>query len=144
MGKKKRKKQILALNVEQTIQHRLRTAFQCTEQEIQLIDKALHALVPGDVAGHLQNILDCKAPLPLIKPKFVLELEDGEVDNLVLNTHHPFLLLYDFLKNHYGEQNGYSKRFSDLYWAAITSPNRSKEYLDFLSINPQTLDTLED
>jgi hypothetical protein len=96
-----------------TILQTLRANFSCTEEEVELIQEALKRRAPYDIVQHMQAISEGKVPLPIRQP-LELDMGDGTIQEIRLknDTH---TLLLDYL------EEKFDKRFSLLYWHALTS-----------------------
>jgi hypothetical protein len=126
MSKKKHAKKVTSASVMQFIHQSLRTDFHCTEEEIQLIDRALVGEAPIEIVDHMLAINAGKVPLR-IRPTIHLDMEDGTTQDIRL-TNHPMTLLLDYLEERY------DKVFSFLYWSALTPPNTPKDFQEVLRL----------
>jgi len=122
MSKRNREKRINPLPL---IVHSLRTDFQCTDEQIELITYALRNMVPESVQAHADKALAGNYKMPEIK--FALDMEDGAEPEEFAFTKHPVICLHHFLVETYGRD------FGHIYWSAITSSS-PREFFQYLPL----------
>lgn len=124
---KKSKKRTFTIKIDpvQGLHNILSTKCHCTEEEIDLIDHVLQNMIPMDDAARFTAIFEGKVTSTKIAPHIILDMENGETEELTLNVNHPHMLLFEYLREKYGN------RLGTLYWNAVGS-NHNKMYM-FLS-----------
>jgi hypothetical protein len=135
MSKKKRQQRnIKYIDVQQVIKQSLRVDFALDENEIDMIVKATQHYAPAEINEHIEKIMSGKVPLPIHRPSFILDMEDGTTQHFSF-TNHPIILLYDYLIERF------NRPFATIYWFAITSssPQDFYESLKMMKKNPGLL-----
>jgi hypothetical protein len=103
----------------QKIVERLRTDFDCTEEQAHLLTQVLHGYLPTPDAEYVQRIEHGEVKLPDL-PSITLDTED-EAQTIRL-TNHPLILMLFYLREKYGEKFGF------LYWSALTDIDDPQRY----------------
>jgi hypothetical protein len=132
-NREKRKQNITTPQMMDHIRETLRTQFDCTDNEIELVTEGLQHRVPQLVADHMIAAREGKVSLPEDRGSLLLVMENGETQKITL-TNHPIVLLSHFLYETYG------RKFGPIYWSALTASNTKDfiEVLDLLAKNPLT------
>lgn len=112
--KKHHHAKVISLNIQQSILRMLRKDLHLTEEEVELVTRALNQEVPHDVAQRMQDIADGKVNSLKHNVEFEIDMQDGTFMNFSL-ANHPSILLHEYLNEKYGSEVGL------IYWNACTS-----------------------
>jgi hypothetical protein len=126
MSKRNREKRKCArLGLVSTIASRLKTEFQCTDDQIEMITHAFEKMYPADIMTHFQQVMDGAYKMREIN--FSIDLEDGTGPQEMTFGYNPITCLSDYL------YKTYDRDFALLYSSAIltASPQKYLEMFPF-------------
>jgi hypothetical protein len=130
MSKRNRQKRqkATAIDIQTRIHQMLRADFQCSEEEIYIIDQALKGMASQELVDKMTQWAGQPIePMPE-RSLYITDDDTGEVVQKLTMTNHPVGRLYDYLLEKYPE------KFATLYWAALTSAEEPAKFYGFMRL----------